>query len=530
MKTIYSLLLAGLLFSADAIGQVPVYSSYPTASAAIFLDFDGHYVQGTSWNYSGPLNIEGANLTTAQMTEIYQRVAEDYRPFNVNITTDSTKYLSAPSNRRMRVLITITSSWYGNVGGVAYLNSFSWGDNTPCFVFSALLNNNTKFIAEATSHEAGHTLGLRHQSAYNENCVKTSEYHSGVGSGTTAWAPIMGVGYYRNMTLWNNGANPYGCTNFQDDLGIITSNSNGFGYRSDDHANNAGGSTLASFVGNMFQKSGVIEKATDYDVFKFIMPVNGYFHLEVLPFGISNGDVGSNVDLQVELMTSSNNVVATFNPQDVMSVIKDTALSQGTYYLRIKGVGNIYAPEYASLGSYTLTGTYSPFTALPLHQLELKGTTNENRHQLNWLVDADEMVISQTLEVSTDGINFRTVHAPTADARSFSYVPYESGTLFYRLLVVLDNGRPYYSNTLALRAPGSEKRPRLDANIIRNSISVHAPEGFDYVVTDYNGRLVARGRLVQGMNSIPASNISSGMYLIVFTNNQNRYTEKFIKQ
>src|SRR4030095_9832930 len=106
---------------------------------------------------------------------------------------------------------------------------------------------------EAASHEAGHTLGLRHQSSYDGNCVKTSEYNPGVGAGEIAWAPIMGVGYYRNLTLWNNGANPYGCTSYQDDLSIITASSNGFGYRTDDHSNNPGGpSTQAIFTSNQF--------------------------------------------------------------------------------------------------------------------------------------------------------------------------------------------------------------------------------------------------------------------------------------
>src|SRR5215831_5248461 len=139
--------------------QVPVYSSYPSASAVIFLDFDGQTVSGTSWNIGGPIFCGPANLTTDQITEIFNRVAEDYRPFNINITTDSTKYFAAPANKRTRVILTVTSDWYGSAGGVSFVNSFSWGDNTPCFVFTALLNYNKKNVAEAVSHEAGHKLG-----------------------------------------------------------------------------------------------------------------------------------------------------------------------------------------------------------------------------------------------------------------------------------------------------------------------------------------------------------------------------------
>src|SRR5436853_4729854 len=175
--------------------QVSIYNSYPDAAPVIFLDFDGHTVSGTGWNSEGPIYCGASGLTATQIAEVFNRVAEDYRPFTVNVTTDSTKYLSAPVNQRMRVIITVTSDWYGSAGGVAFVNSFTWGDNTPCFVFSALLNYNTKNISEASAHEAGHTLGLRHQSVYDVNCVKTSEYNPGIGTGDISWAPIMGVGY-----------------------------------------------------------------------------------------------------------------------------------------------------------------------------------------------------------------------------------------------------------------------------------------------------------------------------------------------
>jgi hypothetical protein len=247
MKNLYLKLIAAVLLFGplSSFAQVPSLNSYPSTPAVIYLDFDGHLVNGTSWNTNGPISCAGGNLTQAQMTEIFERVSEDYRPFNVNVTTDSAKYWAAPMYKRTRVIFTITNDWYGSgSGGVAFIGSFTWGDNTPCFVFTNLLLYNTKWVAEAGSHEAGHTLGLRHQSAYDGNCIKTSEYNGGTGAGEISWAPIMGVGYYKNMTVWNNGANPYGCTSIQDDLGIITSSANGIGYRADDQSNATNSATL----------------------------------------------------------------------------------------------------------------------------------------------------------------------------------------------------------------------------------------------------------------------------------------------
>src|SRR5437868_10875653 len=76
--------------------QVPQLSSYPSASSVIFLDFDGQTVSNTSWNTSGPIVCGASGLNNSDITTIFNRVAEDYRPFNVNVTTDSTKYFAAP--------------------------------------------------------------------------------------------------------------------------------------------------------------------------------------------------------------------------------------------------------------------------------------------------------------------------------------------------------------------------------------------------------------------------------------------------
>src|SRR5882762_9768940 len=103
MKNFYRSGLIALLFASavTARAQVPVLNSYPSATAVVFLDFDGQTVTNTSWNTNGPIVCGAAGLTNAQITTVFDRVSEDYRPFNINITTDSTKYWAAPANRRM---------------------------------------------------------------------------------------------------------------------------------------------------------------------------------------------------------------------------------------------------------------------------------------------------------------------------------------------------------------------------------------------------------------------------------------------
>lgn len=528
-KLLFSLTM--LLTGLAAQAQVPVMNSYPSASAVIFLDFDGHTVDGTGWNYNGPIYCAPSGLDNTKITSIFNRVAEDYRPFNVNITTDSTKFLAAPLTMRMRVVITITSSWYGNAGGVAFVGSYTWGDDTPCFVFSALLNYNEKYVAEAASHEAGHTLGLYHQSSYDANCVKTSDYNGGTGTGEIAWAPIMGVGYYKNMSLWHNGANPYGCNSIQNDLAVITTN-NGFGYRTDDFANSINQANNIAFSNNQFVMNGVVETTNDIDYIRFSLPVSSRFQLDAIPYNVGTGNAGSNVDLQVALYDSRKNLVRTYNPGNLLNSVIDTTLTNGNWFLMVEGKGNTFAPDYASLGSYALSGRYSSGGGiLPLRQLVLKGQVSGDRHQFTWLIDADEAVTEQVLEVSVDGRSFSPVsNSPTA-SRAYQYKPYAAGMLQYRMKVSFDNGETHYSNLIALKNEMTNDQPKLISTVVTsNTIAVSSPGTFDYNLYDLNGRTLLRGQLTTGINNLPAGNLNSGMYMIRFSKGATQWTEKLVRQ
>jgi len=532
MKNLIQSTMTALLCASTLVArpQTPIMNSYPSAAPTIYLDFDGQTVSGTSWNVSGPIFCGASGLNSTQITEVFNRVAEDYRPFTVNITTDSTKYFSAPANKRMRVIITVTSDWYGSAGGVAFLNSFNWSDNTPCFVFSALLSYNTKNIAEASSHEAGHTLGLRHQSTYSSSCAKTSEYNYGVGSGETSWAPIMGAGYSKNLTTWYNGPNSISCATIQKDLDVITSSANGITYRADDYTSNFNSAPLQTFTNSVFNNSGLIEKNTDADLFKFDIPSLKLFQLSAVPFNVGSGNAGSNLDVRVTLYNSSQTVLNSYFSNTSLSLIIDTSLGAGTYYFKIEGTGNTYAPNYAILGSYFVQGELLENVPLPLRKLELKGTFKSDKHILNWTVQADEPLAQQILEVSADGRNFSQLAKPDNSERSYTYrVPNTSGAL-YRVYVEFENGSHYYSNIVAIKSSDNFKPRIVNTLVTDGTISVTSPAAFDYSLIDLSGKILRKGKLSDGMNTINTAGIINGIYVIRFTNGAEQWTEKLVKQ
>jgi hypothetical protein len=533
MKNLFRTISVVLLlnFACTVHAQVPVLNSHPSSVSTLFLDFDGHTVSGTSWNGVNDIICAPSGLTSDQITEIFNRVSEDYRPFDLNITTDSSKFLAAPVNQRTRVIITVTNDWYPGVGGISFIGSFTWGDDTPCFIFSAALGYRPKYISEAVSHEAGHTLGLYHQAVYDQNCNLVSGYNYGNGAGEIGWAPIMGVGYYQNMTLWNNGPNPYGCTETQNDLTVITTN-NGFGFRTDDFANTFNAAPVTNFVNNQFSLNGIIEKSTDEDIIKFTVPVDGKFKLDAIPYNVGANNSGSDLDLQVTLYNNSQTQLNVYNPDATLSLVIDTTLVAGTYYAKIEGKGNQYAPDYASIGSYSLQASFiDNSTPLPLRQLELAGKQDGNKHDLTWLIEADEQVVNQTIEVSTNGHDYAVLATPSADARSYSYTPVAAETVLYRLHVAFDNGKEYYSNIVSLHQSMALVKPQLKGNITAGSnLYVNSPGNYTFHVTDLSGKITAKGKLVSGTNAVNTAVTAAGMYFISFTNGKEQWTEKFVKQ
>ena len=363
--------------------------SLPGAAKVLFLDFDGFVMSGTAWNASSgvstincpPFDADGdpstfsdSEKTTIQ--NIWKRVAEDYAPFNVDVTTEDpgdagiTRSGSSDSSYGMRVLISPISQYFGYYGGIAYIGAFDDVGNyyKPALVFPENLGpNGEKYVAEAISHEAGHTFGLNH-----DGTTTGTEYYSGNGSGVTGWAPIMGVGYYQNVVQWSKGEYP-SANNTQDDLAIIA----GYvGYRPDDHGNTLSTATALP-VSSQLSATGLISSLTDVDVFSF-QSAAGTINISV------NADSPApNLDVLVELLNSSGAVIASDNPASSLGATLSASVPAGTYYLRIDGAGfgttTVGYSDYDSLGQYTISGTVPQPTVNPPVADSQSVTTDEDK-------------------------------------------------------------------------------------------------------------------------------------------------------
>jgi len=314
-----------------------------TQANVILLDFDGQTVSGTMWNVNGTITCAPANLNAEEAQLILERVVADFSPFNIVVTTDEAVYNAANIYKRTRVIVTESWEWYGQVGGVSYVNSFTWGNNTPCFVFSSLLSYCVKNIAEACSHEAGHTLGLRHQSSYDANGIKISEYNWGQGSGEIGWAPIMGASYNENLTLWHNGPNSISSTTIQDDVAKIASV---VGLVSDEFSNTTSNAAILSS-----SKTGVINNSNDVDYFSLNTTTTKT--LSLVPENVGANNDGGNLDLVLKIYNGQGTLLSTIN--DPLILNAGVSLAPGNYYLSASTTDNQFASRYGMLSKYTIS-------------------------------------------------------------------------------------------------------------------------------------------------------------------------------
>lgn len=289
----------------------PVLSSRPAATAVLYLDFDGETVTDPFWNNGNTIVAQPSSLSSAQITEVWNRVKEDYWPFNVDITTDRSRYDNAPVGRRMRCIITPTDTASPDAGGVARLNSFveagqgGVSSTIPCWVF----NTSIAGVAEAISHELGHTFGLRHDGdASKPSGTAQAEYYFGHGSGAVHWAPIMGAGYDARLVQWSKGeyAN---ANNLEDDLAIIGNGVNGFGLVPDDAGDSRGSATALNVSGGSVNQTGIISGASDVDFYAFTVGALSTVSINANPASIS-----PNLDILLELQDSAGTILVSSNP------------------------------------------------------------------------------------------------------------------------------------------------------------------------------------------------------------------------
>lgn len=351
--------------------------SRPAAAKVIYLDFTGHTTANTPWNSGVNANVnivtpafdldgDPTTFNDAERTaiqDIWRRVSEDYAAWDVDVTTadpglEAIRRTSvSDANYGVRCVVGGSSmQWLGSgAGGVAYVGTFSstvsaslTANDIPAFVFPQQLGNSPRLIAEAASHEVGHTLGL-----YHSGQTTGVEYYAGQAD----WAPIMGVSYYKTVTQWTRGDYPLS-NNTQDQVAIISS-------KLPRSAPVHGGSAVTASVvsGNSFTAGGVITTSVQQQWFKLTAGAG--------PFSVSGAVAQPSPNLKLALsLVSSTGAVVTQGVANGMGSNLNAIVTAGDYYLVVDGTGSTNNAttgytDYGSLGRYGLAGSWAAATVSP---------------------------------------------------------------------------------------------------------------------------------------------------------------------
>ena len=343
--------------SGSPLSSIPALHSLPSASAKLYLDFDGD--PPSTFFYqpvpATPAYDRDGDATTfsagelADLQLIWQRLAEKFSPFKLDVTTVDPGNLN--DHQTFRLVIGGDGAWApATEAGVSQPGGFAMSgssDNTA-YVFPSRLGYDVAAVGEVAAHEAGHGFGLVHSTV----------------AGTTLRAPIMGttLGSEQRRT-WYNGPTPYGVN--QDDLAVIadtTTAGNGFGYRVDDVGDTLANASPLTLSGNTASASGVISKTSDRDYFSFTASSSG-----TVSINASVAPYGAMLDLKLELRDAANNLLASADTATLGESLSFALPSAGTYYLVVASHGS-----YGDVGQYTLNATL-PSASAPAPVANLGG-------------------------------------------------------------------------------------------------------------------------------------------------------------
>ena len=447
--------------------------SDPGATRSIYLNFRGGVVAGTAWNSGFGVSTapqpafdndgDPNTFSTGEqdlVQNVWQRVAEDYAPFDVDVTTADPgaagldRADGGDTSYGTMVLIgrsddAFTKTCNAGCGGIAYIGTYNRIGSSyyqPAWVFTGGVgNSNPKYIAEAASHEAGHNVGLSH-----DGTTGGDAYYRGAG----AWAPIMGAGYYLPLTTFSKGEYS-GANNQQDDFSVIANT--GAPLRSDDFPDTAVGAPALD-SGVDATTAGRINSAADKDYLRLTRScASTGFSAAITPAPVSPDlrvqarllDGDGNVLAQSDNIGRATTMVSSDVASDLSASLSLASLAPGTYYLELDGAGSGDPTtdgfsDYASVGAYSIT-TSSCRDSTPSAVQDLRLTATDSgtgRATVSWAPPAN----GGTSALS--GYRVSRSAAPGQD--TFSTVV--TGTTF--TFGALQRGNPYTVRLAAINGSG----------------------------------------------------------------------------
>ena len=368
---------------------LPMLNSNPRATHTIYLNFTGGRMTSL-WNPTGFPNVDlgkhhavfdmdgdASRFSDAEADAIYRiwkYVADDYAPFDVNVTTVNNDW--NPSMWFDNVLEVPIGGWIPRneagegLYGVAHFNKYGDFGEDAAFVFSdrhkdtavALYDDAqgayeffVKAVAGTAAHETAHAFGLEHQSWFSPEGEMVKEYRPAATTSHGTQAAIMGKSFREDggpesRNLWAEGLNAKGV--WQSDVQVLAAR---LGLRADDRPDDTY-IDMPQLSPGHFYTQGTIgandgnPNGADVDWFSFFNP-GGPVNVRLNSPAGAFGNLHSKIELWNMQTNERVQVSAVEAPVNGFGFLH---LPAGQYMLGVTSTGG-----YGNLGNYELeVGAY----------------------------------------------------------------------------------------------------------------------------------------------------------------------------
>lgn len=435
------------------------------------------------------LRFDKAVYDPAFIYDVYLRVAEDFSPFDVDVTLDpGTVFEPGPGDATSLFVVDIQKK----VGeccvysGEVTLKSFDEKSDERRLIrlTSPERDERPSATADVISHLLGHAIGLRDELVNAATGATSGSRYRGHATARGWWAPIMGSPGWADVSQWSRGE--FNFSVYKDDS--LAAIQKVIPLRADDAADTPDrAAELKVIVAEGIASgkvSGIIGQPNDRDLYA-IRAGEGPLRVKLTP-----SPVGANTSLRVSLLDSSGFPISLGPYYPLPYMIKRL----GIYFLEVSSSGegdprSSGFSDYGSLGSYELEASFT-FNGGSPPVAVLSATPSSGIAPL--AVNLDARGSSDDGQVKFIYWDFGDGRKDESGGIAFGrYVFEKPGTYTVSIRVEDNDGvTSTATQTITVREPGpKDMTAKIDLGLIKMSGTSSAASGKLYVVDEKGEQL-----------------------------------------